>query len=65
MIRKPRPSLARRPPVRTQEESIDELLEFIWTLREKGVTDIHSLLENTSDPEARAVLNYMMKEGLF
>ena len=38
---------------------------MIWTLREKGVTDIHSLLQNTSDPEARAVLNQMMKEGLF
>jgi DtxR family transcriptional regulator, Mn-dependent transcriptional regulator len=51
--------------VRTQEDSIDELLELIWILREKGVTDIHSLLQNTSDPEARAVLNQMMREGLF
>jgi DtxR family transcriptional regulator, Mn-dependent transcriptional regulator len=50
---------------RSQEESVDELLELIWTLREKGVTDIHSLLQNTSDPEARAVLNHMMREGLF
>jgi DtxR family transcriptional regulator, Mn-dependent transcriptional regulator len=51
--------------VRTQEESIDELLELIWILREKGVTDLPGLLQNTSDPEARAVLNQMMKEGLF
>jgi DtxR family transcriptional regulator, Mn-dependent transcriptional regulator len=50
---------------RNQEESIDELLELIWTLREKGVTDIHSLLQNTTDPEARSVLNHMMREGLF
>jgi DtxR family transcriptional regulator, Mn-dependent transcriptional regulator len=50
---------------RTQEESIDELLELIWTLREKGVADIHSLLQNTSDPEAKAVLNHMMRDGLF
>ncbi len=51
--------------VRTQEESIDELLELIWVLREKGVTDLEGLLDNTSDPEARAVLNQMMREGLF
>jgi DtxR family Mn-dependent transcriptional regulator len=51
--------------VRTPEESIDELLELIWILREKGVTDLQSLLQNTSDPEARAVLNQMLKEGLF
>lgn len=51
--------------VRTQEDSIDELLELIWILREKGVTDLKSLLDNTSDPEARAVLNQMMREGLF
>jgi DtxR family Mn-dependent transcriptional regulator len=50
---------------RTREESVDELLELIWTLREKGVTDINSLLQNTSDPEARAVLNHMIKEALF
>jgi DtxR family Mn-dependent transcriptional regulator len=51
--------------VRTQEDSIDELLELIWTLREKGVTDMASLLQNTSDPEARAILNQMMREGFF
>lgn len=51
--------------VRTQEESIDELLELIWILREKGVTDMRTLLQNTSDPEARTILNQMMREGLF
>ncbi len=51
--------------IRTQEESIDELLELIWVLREKGVTTLESLLDNTSDLEARAVLNQMMREGLF
>jgi DtxR family Mn-dependent transcriptional regulator len=50
---------------RSREESIDELLELIWNLREKGVTDMPSLLRNTTDPEARAVLNHMMREGLF
>lgn len=51
--------------VRTQEDSIDELLELIWILREKGVTDLDGLLQNTSDPEARDVLNQMMRQGLF
>jgi len=51
--------------VRTQEDSIDELLELIWIHREKGVTDLQSLLQNSSDPEARVILNQMMKEGLF
>lgn len=50
---------------RTYEESADELLELIWILREKGVTDLQGLLGNTTDPEARSVLNQMMKEGLF
>ena len=51
--------------VRSQEDSIDELLELIWILREKGVTDMESLLQNSSDPEARAILNQMMEEGFF
>ena len=51
--------------VRTPEDSIDELLELIWILREKGVTDLDSLLQNTTDPEARAILNQMMRQGLF
>ena len=50
---------------RTQEDSIDELLELIWTLREKGVSDMETLLQNTPDPEARAILNQMMREGFF
>lgn len=51
--------------VSTPEESIDELLELIWTLREKGITDMTSLLKNTPNPEARAILNQMMREGFF
>ena len=51
--------------VRSQEDSIDELLELIWILREKGVTDMESLLQNSSDPEARAVLNQMMEGRSF
>ncbi|MEW6186213.1 MAG: metal-dependent transcriptional regulator [Thermodesulfobacteriota bacterium] len=50
---------------RSREESIDELLELIWTLREKGVSDMTTLLQNTTDPEARAVLNHMLREDLF
>jgi DtxR family transcriptional regulator, Mn-dependent transcriptional regulator len=50
---------------RNQEDSIDEFLELIWTLREKGVNEMETLLQNTSDPEARAVLNQMMREGFF
>jgi DtxR family Mn-dependent transcriptional regulator len=51
--------------IRTQEDRIDEFLELIWILREKGVTDLESLLQNTTDPEARAVLNQMTQDGLF
>jgi DtxR family transcriptional regulator, Mn-dependent transcriptional regulator len=51
--------------VRSREEWIDELLELIWTLREKGVTDLESLMQSASDPEARAILNQMIREGFF
>ena len=50
---------------RNHEESRDELLELIWILREKGVTDMPSLLQNSTDPEAKAVLSQMMREDLF
>ncbi|MBI5582839.1 MAG: FeoA domain-containing protein [Deltaproteobacteria bacterium] len=50
--------------LKTQEDRVDELLELIWTLREKGAADLGSLLEQTSDPEARAVLKQMAQEGL-
>jgi DtxR family Mn-dependent transcriptional regulator len=47
------------------EERIDELLELIWTLREKGVSDLNHLLETTQDIEARSILRKMIKDDLF
>ena len=46
-------------------ERIDELLELIWTLREKGVSDLDQLLENTRDGEAKSILRMMIRDGLF
>ena len=51
--------------LKTQEDRIDELLELYWTLREKGLTDLDSLLLQTSDPEARMVLQQMTQLDLF
>jgi DtxR family Mn-dependent transcriptional regulator len=48
-----------------EEERVDELLELIWTLREKGVTDMDQLLEKTQDVEARSILRSMNRDGLF
>jgi DtxR family Mn-dependent transcriptional regulator len=48
-----------------EEERVDELLELIWTLREKGVDDLDRLLEATTDMEARSILRWMIKDGLF
>jgi DtxR family transcriptional regulator, Mn-dependent transcriptional regulator len=47
------------------DEKVDELLELIWTLREKGVADIDQLLEETENVEARSILRSMNKDGLF
>jgi DtxR family Mn-dependent transcriptional regulator len=47
------------------EERIDELLELIWTLREKGVSDLNHLLGTTQDIEARSILRKMIKDDLF
>jgi DtxR family Mn-dependent transcriptional regulator len=47
------------------EDRIDELLELIWTLREKGVSDIDRLLETTQDIEARSIIRKMIKDDLF
>jgi DtxR family Mn-dependent transcriptional regulator len=47
------------------EDRIDELLELIWTLREKGVSDIDRLLETTQDIEVRSILRKMIKDDLF
>lgn len=48
-----------------EEDRVDELLELIWTLREKGVSDLDKLLENTQDAEARSILRLMIRDGLF
>ncbi|HUL36237.1 MAG TPA: iron dependent repressor, metal binding and dimerization domain protein [Thermodesulfobacteriota bacterium] len=48
-----------------EEERIDELLELIWTLREKGVSDMDHLLETAQDIEARSILRQMIKDDLF
>jgi len=46
-------------------DRIDELLELIWTLREKGVSDLDQLLENTRDREAKSILRMMIRDDLF
>lgn len=48
-----------------EEDRVDELLELIWTLREKGISDLDHLLETTSDIEAKSILRWMAKGGLF
>jgi len=48
-----------------EEDRIDEILELIWTLREKGVSDMDHLLEMTQDGEVRSILRWMIKDGLF
>ncbi len=50
---------------KVDEERVDELLELIWTLREKGVSDLNHLLETTHDVEARSILRKMIKDDLF
>ena len=47
------------------EDRIDELLELIWTLREKGVSDLDQLLETTQEVEANYILRLMIKDNLF
>jgi DtxR family Mn-dependent transcriptional regulator len=49
----------------TRDRAIDELLEFIWNLRENGVSNLADLHSEASDPEARNILSYMEQEGLF
>ncbi|MDI7261274.1 MAG: iron dependent repressor, metal binding and dimerization domain protein [Thermodesulfobacteriota bacterium] len=48
-----------------EEDRIDEILELIWTLREKGASDLDHLLEMTQDGEVRSILRWMIKDGLF
>jgi len=48
-----------------EAERVDELLELIWTMREKGVSDLDRLLETTPDVEANHILRLMIKDNLF
>jgi len=48
-----------------EEDRIDEVLELIWTLREKGVSDLDQLLQETRDGEVRSILRMMVRDGLF
>ncbi len=48
-----------------EEDRVDEFLELIWTLREKGVTDLDQLLNETKDLEAKTILRLMIRDGLF
>jgi len=48
-----------------EAERVDELLELIWTMREKGVSDLDRLLETTPDVEANHILRLMIKDDLF
>jgi len=48
-----------------EEDRVDEILELIWTLREKGVSDMDKLLETTQDIEAKSILRAMDRDGLF
>ena len=50
---------------KVESERVDELLELIWTLREKGVSDLDQLLETTPDVEANHLLRLMIKDDLF
>jgi DtxR family Mn-dependent transcriptional regulator len=48
-----------------EAERVDELLELIWTMREKGISDLDRLLETTPDVEANHILRLMIKDDLF
>jgi DtxR family transcriptional regulator, Mn-dependent transcriptional regulator len=48
-----------------EEDRVDEILELIWTLREKGISDMDKLLETTDDVEAKSILRMMDRDGLF
>jgi DtxR family Mn-dependent transcriptional regulator len=48
-----------------EAERVDELLELIWTMREKGVSDLDQLLETAPDVEANHLLRLMIKDDLF
>jgi DtxR family Mn-dependent transcriptional regulator len=48
-----------------EAERVEELLELIWTMREKGVSDLGQLLETTPDVEANHILRLMIRDDLF
>lgn len=48
-----------------EEDRVDELLELIWTLRERGISDLNQLLGETKDLEAKSILRVMIRDGLF
>jgi len=48
-----------------EEERIDEILELIWTLRERGICDLDQLLEEGKDLEAKSILRLMIRDDLF
>ena len=48
-----------------EEDRVDEILELIWTLREKGVSDLDQLLDKTQDGEVKSILRMMIRDGLF
>ena len=48
-----------------EEERIDEILELIWTLRERGISDLDQLLEAGKDLEAKSILRVMIRDDLF
>lgn len=48
-----------------EEDRIDEILELIWTLRERGASDLDQLLEKTRDAEVKSILRMMIRDGLF
>jgi DtxR family Mn-dependent transcriptional regulator len=49
----------------SDKERIDEILELIWTLRERGISDLDQLLEEARNLEAKSILRLMIKDGLF
>lgn len=48
-----------------EEDRIDEILELIWTLRERGVSGLDQLIEEAKDLEAKSILRLMIKDNLF
>lgn len=48
-----------------EEDRIDEILELIWTLREKGISDLNQLVGEVKDLEAKSILRQMIRDDLF